>query len=63
MSGIDTEKYLKFCALWESEIKFTCTAPEGWEEEYARYMQERSAKFGDGDPTHRVKNVGKRRLF
>lgn len=63
ISKIDREKFLKYCELFESEAKFTCSAPEGWEEEYIRHMQAKYAKYGVGDPSHAIKSVGRKRLF
>lgn len=63
ITNINKEKYLELCDLFETEAKFTCSAPEGWEEEYIRYMQAKFAKYGTGDPSHGIKSVGRKRLF
>lgn len=63
LSKLDKDKYLAFCELFESEAKFTCSAPQGWEEEYIRHMQERIAKYGVGDPSHCIKPNGRKRPF
>lgn len=64
LSQIDPEKYLAMCEFFEKEIRFTCDVPEGWEEEYAKHMQEKMMKFGSGGAkAHRIKANGKRRLF
>ena len=63
LKNIDRSKYLMLCELFEREANFTCSAPDGWEEEYVRHMQEKLAKYGAGDSHSRIKANGRKRLF
>lgn len=62
IGNLDKDKYFEMCDKL-SNVPFTCDVPEGWEEEYAKHMQAKYARFGSGCADAHIKPIGKKRLF